>query len=100
MHEIYAYIHILTKKFISIYLSLYMNNVSPRLVEIISYIHVFMKIYIYICQALPKLVETISLAHSINPSINFEVFLHKVDGDFMSEEGINVNMYEYLDRYI
>lgn len=36
--------------------------------------------------ALPKLAETISLAHTINPNINFEVFLHKVDGDFMSEE--------------
>lgn len=36
--------------------------------------------------ALPKLVETISLAHHINPAIHFEVFLHKVDGDFMSEE--------------
>ena len=36
--------------------------------------------------ALPKLVETISAAHLINPSIHFEVFLHKVDGDFMSEE--------------
>ena len=36
--------------------------------------------------ALPKLVETISAAHHVNPSIHFEVFLHKVDGDFMSEE--------------
>ncbi len=36
--------------------------------------------------ALPKLVETISAAYSINPAIHFEVFLHKVDGDFMSEE--------------
>ena len=37
-------------------------------------------------EALPKLVETISLAHGFNPAIHFEVFLHKVDGDFMSEE--------------
>ena len=36
--------------------------------------------------SLPKLVETISVAHSFNPAIHFEVFLHKVDGDFMSEE--------------
>jgi len=36
--------------------------------------------------ALPKLVETIGMAHSYNPKIHFEVFLHKVDGDFMSEE--------------
>lgn len=36
--------------------------------------------------SLPKLVETISVAHAFNPSIHFEVFLHKVDGDFMSEE--------------
>jgi len=36
--------------------------------------------------ALPKLVDTISTAHSYNPLIHFEVFLHKVDGDFMSEE--------------
>ncbi len=36
--------------------------------------------------SLPKLAETISVAHSANPNINFEVFLHKVDGDFMSEE--------------
>lgn len=36
--------------------------------------------------SLPKLAETISIAHNANPSMNFEVFLHKVDGDFMSEE--------------
>ena len=36
--------------------------------------------------SLPKLVETISFAHAFNPFIHFEVFLHKVDGDFMSEE--------------
>lgn len=35
---------------------------------------------------LPKLVETISIAHELNPRLHFEVFLHKVDGDFMSEE--------------
>ena len=40
----------------------------------------------YVVDALPKLLETIDVAHSINPSIHFEVFLHKVDGDFMSEE--------------
>ncbi len=36
--------------------------------------------------SLPKLAETISIAHSINPNIHFEVFLHKIDGDIMSEE--------------
>lgn len=36
--------------------------------------------------ALPKLAETISIAYTANPKLNFEVFLHKVDGDFMSEE--------------
>lgn len=36
--------------------------------------------------SLPKLVELISFAHNLNPKIHFEVFLHKVDGDFMSEE--------------
>lgn len=36
--------------------------------------------------SLPKLAETISTAHSINPSIHFEVFLHKIDGDIMSQE--------------
>ena len=35
---------------------------------------------------LPKLVETITLAHKYNPKLHFEVFLHKVDGDMMSEE--------------
>jgi len=40
--------------------------------------------------ALPRLVDTISRAHMVNPSINFEVFVHKVDGDFfMSEEQKN-----------
>jgi Ras-related GTP-binding protein C/D len=34
---------------------------------------------------LPKLVDTISTAHNINPKLHFEVFLNKVDGD-MSEE--------------
>lgn len=36
--------------------------------------------------ALPKLAETISAAHAVNPAIHFEVFLHKIDGDIMSEE--------------
>jgi len=36
--------------------------------------------------ALPKLAETISTAHAANSSMHFEVFLHKVDGDFMSDE--------------
>lgn len=36
--------------------------------------------------ALPKLVETISRLYDINPKIYFEIFLHKVDGDVMSEE--------------
>lgn len=36
--------------------------------------------------ALPKLVETISTVYNLNPDAHFEVFLHKVDGDFMSEE--------------
>ena len=36
--------------------------------------------------SLPKLAETISMAYAANPNINFEVFLHKVDGDFMSDE--------------
>lgn len=36
--------------------------------------------------SLPKLAETISVAHSANPNIHFEVFLHKIDGDIMSEE--------------
>lgn len=36
--------------------------------------------------SLPKLVETIIAAHKINPSIHFEVFLHKIDGDVMAEE--------------
>ncbi len=31
-------------------------------------------------------VEAISTAHAVNPNMHFEVFLHKVDGDFMSEE--------------
>ena len=47
---------------------------------------------------LPRLVDCISRAHSINPAIHFEVFVHKVDGDFyMSEEQKNgasrVNIY-------
>ncbi len=36
--------------------------------------------------ALPLLVESIATAYSYNPSIHFEVFLHKVDGDVMSED--------------
>ena len=36
--------------------------------------------------ALPKLAETIFHAYSANPGLHFEVFLHKVDGDFMSDE--------------
>jgi Ras-related GTP-binding protein C/D len=35
---------------------------------------------------LPKLSETIHIAYTANPNIHFEVFLHKVDGDFMSED--------------
>lgn len=36
--------------------------------------------------ALPRLAETIKRMYTINPKIFFEVFLHKVDGDIMSEE--------------
>jgi Ras-related GTP-binding protein C/D len=36
--------------------------------------------------ALPQLAETISRAFLANPAMHFEVFLHKVDGDFMSDE--------------
>lgn len=36
--------------------------------------------------SLPKVVEAIAFAHRINPNIHFEVFLHKLDGYFMSEE--------------
>eukprot|EP01041_Mallomonas_annulata_P010500 gene10500-21899_t len=49
-------------------------------------------IYVIDCQeedyedALPKLVDTIAAAHNANPTMHFEIFLHKVDGDFMSEE--------------
>eukprot|EP01035_Chromulina_nebulosa_P017391 gene17391-22940_t len=39
--------------------------------------------------ALPKLVDTITFAYNINKNIHFEVFLHKLDGDFMSEETKN-----------
>ena len=49
-------------------------------------------VYVIDCQeshyenALSKLVETISVAHSYNPKIHFEIFLQKVDGDFISDE--------------
>lgn len=36
--------------------------------------------------ALARLVETIGFAHNINKNIHFEVFLHKLDGYYMSEE--------------
>lgn len=36
--------------------------------------------------SLPKLIETITMAYNINPAINFEVFLHKIDSDLMPEE--------------
>eukprot|EP01036_Dinobryon_divergens_P026714 gene26714-35393_t len=35
---------------------------------------------------LPKLVTTILAAYKVNPAINFEVFLHKVDVEMMPEE--------------
>ena len=34
-----------------------------------------------------RLVRTIALAHSVNPNVAFEVFIHKVDGDlFLTDE--------------
>lgn len=36
--------------------------------------------------SLLKLVDLIISAHTVNPDVNFEVFLHKVDGDLMAEE--------------
>lgn len=36
--------------------------------------------------ALPRLADTIKNMYDIHPKIFFEVFLHKVDGDIMSEE--------------
>jgi Ras-related GTP-binding protein C/D len=36
---------------------------------------------------LQQLVKTIQVAHSVNPNISFEVFIHKVDGDlFLTDE--------------
>lgn len=49
--------------------------------------------------ALPKLVESISVAHRVNPHIHFEVFLHKVDGDFMSEE-TKTERQQGIQRYV
>ena len=49
--------------------------------------------------ALPNLVETISAAHRINPQIHFEVFLHKVDGDFMSEE-TKAERQQHIQHYV
>ena len=49
-------------------------------------------VYVLDCQEnnyehyLPDLVHTISVAHSYNAAIHFEIFLHKVDCDFMSDE--------------
>jgi len=38
-------------------------------------------------ESLARLLEVVMLAHSINPDIFFEVFIHKVDGDlFLSDE--------------
>jgi Ras-related GTP-binding protein C/D len=37
-------------------------------------------------ESLPRLAETISQMHEVNPRVSFEIFLHKVDGDIMSEE--------------
>ena len=37
--------------------------------------------------SLNQLVRTISLAYAVNPSVAFEVFIHKVDGDlFLTDE--------------
>ena len=49
--------------------------------------------------SLPKLVETIILAYSQNPSIHFEVFLHKVDGDLMPEE-IKAERQQFIQNFV
>jgi len=36
--------------------------------------------------SLPKMIETLEAAYKVNPAIHFEVFLHKVDVEMMSEE--------------
>lgn len=49
--------------------------------------------------SLPKLVETIDFAYRINPSIHFEVFLHKVDADVMPEE-IKAERQQGIQNYV
>ncbi len=49
--------------------------------------------------SLPKLVETIIAAYKVNPSIHFEVFLHKVDGDLMPEE-IKAERQQGVQNYV
>lgn len=49
--------------------------------------------------SLPKLVETIAAAYRVNPSIHFEVFLHKVDGDLMPEE-IKAERQQGVQNYV
>lgn len=49
--------------------------------------------------ALPKLAETIAIAHAANSSMNFEVFLNKVDGDFMSDD-TKAERKQYIQNYI
>ncbi len=49
--------------------------------------------------SLPKLVELISFAHRINPKIHFEVFLHKIDGDAMSDEDKSYRQ-QHIQNYV
>eukprot|EP01038_Epipyxis_sp_PR26KG_P007183 gene7183-9794_t len=49
--------------------------------------------------SLPKLVETIVSAHRMNPSINFEVFLHKVEGELMPDD-IKAERQQGIQNYV
>lgn len=49
--------------------------------------------------SLPKLIETIIAAHKINSQIHFEIFLHKVDSDVVSEENKNERQ-QLLQNYV
>jgi len=49
--------------------------------------------------SLRQLVETINVAYGYNPSIHFEVFLHKIDGDLMPEES-KLERQQYIQSFI
>ncbi len=51
-------------------------------------------------QALTMLTETVVAAHTVNPALHFEVFIHKVDGDLFASDDRSSKAYREIGQKV